>query len=104
MLFSLNSCAEVTIGFGRPNVTVVESVERFMMCVVKDRATVQSAVVTITDMPGSAEQNIGMSWIINWPVFLGKCSSLIAHEILYFAIFQLAGKINLCLILPPHRL
>lgn len=61
MLSSLNSCAVVTIGFGRPNVTVVESVEQFMMCVVKDRATVQSAVVTITDIPGSAEQNIGMS-------------------------------------------
>lgn len=50
----------VTIGFGRPNVTVVESVEQYMMCVEKDRATIQSAVVTITDVPGSAEQNIGM--------------------------------------------
>ena len=50
----------VTIGFGRPNVTVMESVEQFMMCVVKDRTTIQSAVVTITDVPGSAEQNIGM--------------------------------------------
>lgn len=60
MLFSVNACAVVTIGFGRPNVTVVESVEQYMMCVVKDRATIQSAVIIITDVPGSAEQNIGM--------------------------------------------
>lgn len=52
--------AVVTVEFGRPEATFNESEGKYTMCIVKDKETVHSVIVSLTDIPGTAERNIGM--------------------------------------------
>lgn len=51
--------AVVTVEFGRPEATFNESEGKYTMCIVKDKETVRSVIVSLTDIPGTAERNIG---------------------------------------------
>ena len=51
----------MTVSFGSPRVVVTEGDLVFMMCVVKNRATIRPVTVTIKDEEGTATRDVGMS-------------------------------------------
>ena len=55
----LSNTIVVVVEFGRTAVTVNESEEMFIMCVIKDKETVQPIQLEIQDMPNTAERNSG---------------------------------------------
>ena len=50
----------VTVGFGSPGESVLESSGQFMMCVVRDREALQDITVTISSEDGTAISDVGM--------------------------------------------